>query len=102
MALEPGSKRNSISDLAPILPITVLKKVKRESEDTVTFVSLLCEGAEAGTASGIEFSDVARGGARGPGPPGTITGPPWENLGPPQKILGPQKSFTHKNNSKTV
>ena len=29
MALEPGSKRNSISDIAPISPITILKGNKK-------------------------------------------------------------------------
>ena len=62
MALEPRSKRNSISDIAPILPITVLKKAKRESEDTVTPVCLFCEGAETGTAGGIELSSATEEG----------------------------------------
>ena len=58
MALEPGSKQNSIPDIAHILPIAILKKAKRESEDTVTPACLFCEGAEAGTASGIELSSA--------------------------------------------
>ena len=32
--------------------------MKRESEDTVTSVSLFCESAEAGTAGGIELSSA--------------------------------------------